>query len=66
MAGQRRQKPKGRKRPREWHRGQGEADRWDATPLPDVASGADPTTGEPMPVHLHPRTGKQQRGDTAS
>lgn len=40
-------KPKSRKRPRRWHHGAREARRWDAIDLPDVASGADPTTGTP-------------------
>jgi hypothetical protein len=45
----RRQKHKGRKRPKHWHRGAGEARRWAALRLPEVGSGADPTTGAPQP-----------------
>lgn len=48
----RRQKGKGSKRRKRWHRGRGEARLFDRalTELPDVASGADPTTGEPIPL----------------
>ncbi len=45
----RRQKGKHRKRAKAWHRGAGEARRWSALALPDVASGADPTTAQPVP-----------------
>jgi hypothetical protein len=48
----RRQKHKGLKRPkhwrRHWHRGPGEALRWARVRLPDVRSGAYPTTGHPQ------------------
>jgi len=47
--GRRRQKHKGRKRPKHWHRGAGEARRWAVLRLPDVGSGADPTSGAPQP-----------------
>lgn len=45
-----RHKPKGLKRRKNWHRGKGEARRWQRTELPDVGSGADPTTGAPTPL----------------
>lgn len=45
----RRQKHKGLKRPKSWHRGAVEARRWAATQLPDVGSGANPTAGTPRP-----------------
>lgn len=53
---------KGHKRKRSWHRGRGEARDWAATALPDVGTGADPTTATPVPLR---RTGKTNRGDTA-
>jgi len=48
----RRQKGKGSKRRKGWHRGQVEADRLERALrlLPDVCSGADPTDGEPVPL----------------
>lgn len=58
-----RQHHKGMKRPRSWHRGQTEARHWRRLDLPDLRTGADPTTGEPTPVHRQRRTGKQQRGE---
>jgi hypothetical protein len=58
------QKHKGRKRPKHWHRGQSEARRWQATQLPDVGSGADPTAGAPTPVHRARPAGNTHRGDT--
>lgn len=60
----RRQHFKGRKRLKSWHRGQAEGRRWARTALPDLNTGADPTTGTPQPIHLERRTGKQQRGDS--
>lgn len=56
----RRQKHKDRKRPKHWHRGQTEATRWQAIELPDVATGADPTTGTPRPLR---RNGTTRPGD---
>lgn len=58
-----RSKPRGKKRPRRWHRGQGEADLWDASQIPDVRSGADPTKGAPTP--LSNAKGRKNRGDAA-
>jgi hypothetical protein len=49
VTARRRQKHKGPKRPKHWHRGAGEARRWARIRLPDVGSGADPTTGLPEP-----------------
>lgn len=47
-----RQKGKGNKRKKSWHRGRGESRRFAKTmrQLPDVGSGADPTTGAPIPL----------------
>jgi hypothetical protein len=45
-----RQKGKGHKRPKAWHRGAGEARLWRSADLPDVATGADPTAGAPTPL----------------
>lgn len=56
----RRQHFKGKKRMKGWHRGRTEAGRWARTQLPDVGSGADPTTGTPAPLR---RTGGRNRGD---
>jgi hypothetical protein len=42
----RRQHHRGKKRLKGWHRGRGEARRWARSVLPDVQSGADPTTGQ--------------------
>lgn len=59
-----RQHHKGKKRPRSWHRGEVEARHWRGLALPDLATGADPTAGEPTPVHRARRTGKQRpRGE---
>lgn len=57
-----RQKGKGNKRRKSWHRGGSEARRWQRTQLPEVDSGADPTEAEPLPLR---RKGHQNRGDTA-
>jgi hypothetical protein len=57
------QRGKGNKRRKHWHRGQGEARRWLRSQLPDVGSGADPTGGEPAPVHRSRRSGDTHRGD---
>jgi len=59
----RRQHHRGKKRLKGWHRGRGEARRWAATDLPDLQTGADPTQGEPAPIHRSRRTGKQQHGE---
>lgn len=59
-----RQHFKGKKRMKSWHRGQSEARRWRGSDLPDLGTGADPTAGEPAPLHHRRRTGKQQpRGE---
>jgi hypothetical protein len=52
-------KPKGHKRPKSWHRGQVESHRWQAVDLPEVDSGANPTTGKPAPW----RRGRPHRGE---
>lgn len=57
------QKGKGHKRRKQWHRGRGEAQRWQLLRLPDVGSGADPTSGGPEPVHRSRRSGNSHRGD---
>ncbi len=46
-------KPKGRKRPKRWHRGRGELDSFDeamASWPEDLDAGGDPTEGEPSPM----------------
>ncbi len=43
-------RPRNRKRPKNWHRGQREDWLHLHTQLPDVGSGADPTTGAPIPM----------------
>lgn len=53
------QKGKHHKRPKAWHRGTNEDRRYRRTRLPDVNSGADPTTGTPQPVKYGP--GKRVR-----
>jgi hypothetical protein len=53
-------RPKGKRRPKHWHR-RDEIDRWDAADLPDVGSGADPTAGTPRPPR---RVAGRNRGDT--
>jgi hypothetical protein len=47
-----RQKGKGSKRKKGWHRGRVEADLFEElmARLPDVNSGADPTEGAPVPL----------------
>jgi hypothetical protein len=62
--GHRRQKGKGSKRLKSWHRGRGEARRWRtvARRLPELGTGADPTAGEPVP---YPRGPSRMHGDTA-
>ena len=59
MAPARRQKGKDHKRAKSWHRGRGEARRWQLVRLPDTATGADPTAGAPTPLRrngtAHPR-----------
>lgn len=57
-----RQKGKGYKRRKSWHRGRAEAERWVRTRLPEVDSGANPTDGTPNPLR---RQGRQNRGDAA-
>lgn len=44
------QKGKSKKRPKSWHRGHVEARAFKKNELPDVGSGADPTSGAPKPV----------------
>lgn len=44
------QKGKSKKRPKSWHRGHVEARAFKKNELPDVGSGADPTSGVPKPV----------------
>jgi hypothetical protein len=61
----RRQKGKGTKRPKSWHRGRPEARRWTHTQLPALDTGADPTTGGPTPLHHQRGPGKGYRGDAA-
>lgn len=64
--GEPRQKGKASKRPKHWHRGKSEAERWAAVNLPDVGSGADPTTGVPIPHRSIDRKHSRRRhGDTA-
>jgi hypothetical protein len=48
----RRQKGKGSKRRKSWHRGHPELERFDKAMrrLPDVKSGGDPTEGRPEPL----------------
>ena len=60
------QHSKGKKRPRDWHARLSEERAWAAILLPEVDSGADPTTGEPVPVHKHRRTGNMRRGDAVA
>ncbi len=57
-----RQKGKGAKRRKGWHRGRVEGRRWLHSQIPDVRSGADPTTGTPSPPR---RVGGRNRGDAA-
>jgi hypothetical protein len=64
MTGRREQRSKGRKRPRSWHRGQGEADRWKTIELPDLGTDT-PPTGAPIPVHRNRGPGNTNRGDVA-
>lgn len=56
--------PKGKKRPRHYHRGRGEARRWARVDRrwPDLDTGADPTLAEPVRLR---RKGRPDRGDTA-
>lgn len=56
-----RQHHRGKKRPKSWHRGQGESRRWGRVALPDTGTHADPTAGTPIPLR---RKGRQDRGDT--
>lgn len=58
-----RQHHKGKKRPKTWHRGRTEVARWRrVADLPDLGSGADPTSGAPTPLRRqHP--GRAARGD---
>lgn len=56
----RRQKGKGYKRSRSWHRGRSEAFRWRSVRLPDVRSGADPAAGAPRALR---RNGTTPPGD---
>lgn len=58
-----RQHHKGKKRMKSWHRGQSEARLWARVELPDLGTGAEPTSGQPQPIHRNRRTGKQQRWD---
>lgn len=59
-----RQKGKGRKRRKAWHRGTVEAWRWEKAlrGLPVVGTGTDPAEGGPGPLR---RVGNQNRGDAA-
>ena len=60
------QKGKRGKRRKNWHRGRGEARRWEAVQLPDVGSGADPTTGVPIPQRgVDRKHSRQRHGDAA-
>lgn len=55
---ERQQKGKGGKRRHGWHK------RAQVVELPDVGSGADPTSGEPRAIHRRDRTGNDTlRGD---
>jgi hypothetical protein len=60
----RRQHHRGKKRPRSWHRGKSEHARWQrfGQQLPELGTGADPTTAEPVRLR---RKGRPDRGDTA-
>jgi hypothetical protein len=60
-----RQKGKGKKRRKSWHRGHGEAQRWNAVErqLPDVGSGAHPADATPPEV-ANRRPGKRHRGES--
>lgn len=56
-----RQHHRGKKRPKAWHRGRTEARQWQRHgDLPDLGTGADPTTGAPSPRR---RSGRQKPGD---
>jgi hypothetical protein len=54
--GEIRQKGKGKARGRGWHQ------RRELVELPEVGSGADPTTGKPTPLHEHERRRRKGRG----
>lgn len=57
-----RQHHRGKKRPKNWHRGKTEGRRWARNELPDLGTGADPTSGAPTPLRRkHP--GRAGRGD---
>lgn len=54
-----RQHHRGKKRPKSWHRGKGEARHWDAQrDLPDLGTGADPTSGQPTPLRRNQPGGR--------
>ena len=54
---------RGKKRLKKWHRGKGEAHRWENRQLPDVGSGADPTTGQPIRLRRN-QPGGRVHGDS--
>lgn len=60
----RRQKGKGKKRRKSWHR-RSEVGRFYRDPLPEVGSGADPTLGAPIKlVRTGKTTGTKRRGQS--
>jgi len=54
----RRQHHRGKKRLKGWHRGKGEARNWGRIDLPDLGTGADPTSGEPAPLRRNQPGGR--------
>lgn len=59
----RRQHHRGKKRPKHWHRGHNEARQWKRTELPDLGTGADPTSGAPRPLRRK-QSGGRVHGDS--